>query len=193
MVFLFFKSLYLHLSCFYTGGLRPLLLIREGVKSPFRSVAIGTRNIYTSSVEWLSTLSLTSMSLISHIHTHSHLHKHIFPFSPWQLQSTLTNLLSSLLPPFHFYCNFFFLSSPLLVFASIFPGAFYYTAKVAFVSPPRLKPKAPVCQRAQLCEDKWTLTWKCDNSQRVFQKTLTSLNGNFFLALAAFTWMCKGS
>ena len=87
---------------------------------------------------------------------------------------------------------FFFLSTPLLVFASIFPGAFYYTAKVAFVSPPRLKPEAPVCQRAQLCDDKWTLTWKCDNSQRVLQKTLTSLNGNFFSCISSIHMHVQG-
>lgn len=43
-----------------------------------------------------------------------------------------------------FYSFFFFISH--FVFASILPWAFYYTAKVTFMSPQCLKSDAPVCQ-----------------------------------------------
>lgn len=81
-------------------------------------------------------------------HTHTHLYKHIFSLWRRQLQRALTNLLFRLLTLFQFFCyfNLFFFFISHFVFASILPRAFYYTAKVTFMSPQCLKPNAPVCQ-----------------------------------------------
>lgn len=49
---------------------------------------------------------------------------------------------------------FFFFSSSLLIFASIFLWAFDYKAKVTIMPTLCLKHNAPVCQRPQLCERK---------------------------------------
>lgn len=54
----------------------------------------------------------------------------------------------------YFVFFFFSLAFPLYIFASTFLWAFYYKAKVTIMPLLCFKPNAPVCQRAQLCENK---------------------------------------
>lgn len=149
-VVLFFMSLNFHQRCIYAEGLLspPANMCRVWRFS--QDVVSWTGRTFAPSV-W----SCFALNTMSPTFTHTHLHKHIFSFWKWQAPERFDEFAFQSLAPISLSL-FFFLSFPLLVFASTFPWAFYYTAKVAIMSPLCLKPNSPVCQRAQLCEDKWT-------------------------------------
>lgn len=154
---LLFISLYSHLSCIYTEGQRPFLLIRAvswRKQSKLTQKHVRTSPLCLQPLTFIHTFTQMCVFILG-VTSQEHFHAFVFHSSPL----------------FHFCCYFilFFSFFPISCFVSIFPVAFYYTAKVTFMPPPCLKPNAPGCQRAQLCEDKWTWTLNFVNSQRVLQ------------------------
>lgn len=106
---LFFKSLYFHLSCIYTEGLRPFLLILYVQGSRVHSGCEQSKvNLYAcmhlqcgAAFLCPSPLSLSSLTF-----THTHLHKHIFSFWRWQLPNIWR--ICSPVSSYHFTCAVFF-------------------------------------------------------------------------------------
>lgn len=103
----------------------------------------------------LNTVSLSLKKI--HMCTLRHVYTHIFSFQKRQLQSALTNFFFSVSSPISHSLSCLFHT---FFFASVSPRAVYYTAKVKPMSPLCLKPNAPVCQRAQLCEEQVNLDFK---------------------------------
>lgn len=84
---------------------------------------------------------------LSLTHTRSFIQAHIFIMEATAPESFDEFAFQTLEPISLLLCYFVvFFSSFLTVFASFHPWAFYYTAKVTFMSPQCLKPNTPVCQ-----------------------------------------------
>lgn len=125
------------------------------------SKSLNYKHVCNYNVKLLFSLSLTSVySHLSHTFT-----KHILYFHSFIGGDSSTEIL---LQSTSYLSISLFLSC--VLFWPQSPWANYYTATVTSMSLLCLKPNAPVCQRAQLCEDKWTHTLKCVNSQWALQK-----------------------
>lgn len=111
----------------------------------------------------------------SHTDTYTSTHMHIFllwtltapeHFNAFAFQSPATAAL---------LLGFFFLSTPplshFLFLPLSSPGLFNTRGNVTFMSPRCLKPNAPVCQRAQLCEEKWTQTLNVITAWGYYKRT----------------------